>query len=495
MPNFSRRDWLKLSVLSGLAAFVAACRTSLLPSDEETPQPTSQPTAADPTEVVDEPEETEEPEELEETEEPMETNTPEGPREADVIVIGAGMAGLAAATQLIKDGHSVILLEGRERIGGRTWTDHTLGVPVDMGASWIHGVKDNPLTELANRFNATRVPTNYDDMALYDADGRELSDAESDKIDRDFENMMENVYELQEELEGDISLQVAINRSAKSTRNLTYSINTTIEHEYGADVSDLSLFEWDQDGEQSGGDVIFPKGYEQLVNGLAKGLDIRTKTRVESIDYNDKTVRIGTGKGEFRCQRVVVTLPLGVLKKGSVHFSPELPTQKQKSISRLNMGVLNKVYLKFPKVFWDKETMIGYVASEKGRWCEWLNVHKFTGQPVLLGFNAGAYGVEIESESDDDIVDGAMTVLRRIYGDDIPDPEGWAITRWMSDPFAYGSYSHIPPAASGADYDQLSRPVSGRLFFAGEATHRVYPGTVHGAYLSGMRAAKEIKSL
>lgn len=495
MPNFSRRDWLKLSVLSGLAAFAAACRWTLISLDEGTPQPTSQPTAADPTEVVDEPEDTEEPEEPEETEEPMETNTPAGPHEADVIVIGAGMAGLAAATQLIKDGNSVILLEGRERIGGRTWTDHTLGVPVDMGASWIHGVKDNPLTELANRFNATRISTNYDDMALYDADGRELSDAESDKIDRDFENMMENVYELQEELEGDISLQAAINRSAKSTRNLTYSINTTIEHEYGADVSDLSLFEWDQDGEQSGGDVIFPKGYEQLVNGLAKGLDIRTKTRVESIDYNDKTVRIGTGQGEFRCQRVVVTLPLGVLKKGSVRFSPELPSQKQKSISRLNMGVLNKVYLKFPKVFWDKETMIGYVASEKGRWCEWLNVHKFTGQPVLLGFNAGAYGVEIESENDDDIVDGAMTVLRRIYGDDIPDPEGWAITRWMSDPFAYGSYSHIPPGASGADYDQLSRPVSGRLFFAGEATHRVYPGTVHGAYLSGMRAAKEIKSL
>ena len=486
MPKFSRRDWLKLSIISGMAAFVAACRASLFSSDEKTP------TVGDPTEDAQEPDEADE---TDEAEEPMQPTKPEGPHNADVIVIGAGMAGLAAASQLVKDGHSVIILEGRERIGGRTWTDHALGAPLDMGASWIHGVKDNPLTELANRFNATRVVTNYDDMTLYDADGRALSDAESDKIDRDFESMMKRVYVLQEELENDTSLQTAINRSAKNTTALTYAINVTIEHEYGADVSDLSLFEWDQEGEDYGGDVIFPKGYEQLVNGLAKGLDIRTEARVETINYQEKTVHIGTSQGEFLCQRVVVTLPLGVLKKGSVRFSPELPSQKRKSISRLNMGVLNKVYLKFPKVFWDKETMIGYVAREKGRWCEWLNVHKFTGQPVLLGFNAGAYGVEIESESDEKIVAGAMTVLRRIYGDDIPDPEDWAITRWMTDPFAYGSYSHIPPGASGADYDELARPVAGQLFFAGEATHRVHPSTVNGAYLSGIRAAKEINSL
>lgn len=481
MSNFSRRDWLKLSIISGLATFVAACRASLFPqdADEPTAKPASPATATGPTESEDEPVET------------------AGPLRADVIVIGAGMAGLAAASQLAESGHSVIILEGRERIGGRTWTDTSLGLPLDMGASWIHGVKSNPITKLADRFNAQRIATDYDDMIVYDADGHALSDAQSDKIDSDFEKMMEQVYELQEELESDISLQAAIERSAKNTRNLTYAVNTTIEHEYAADVSDLSLFEWDQDQEEApGGDVIFPKGYVQLVNGLAQGLDIRTGARVETIDYSGETVRIGTSKGEFACQRVVVTLPLGVLKKGIVRFSPELPAKKQKSISRLNMGVLNKVYLKFPTVFWDEDsTMIGYIAEQKGRWCEWLNVQKFTGEPVLLGFNAGAYGVEIESESDEEIVAGAISVLRRIYGDEVPDPEGWAITRWMSDPFSYGSYSHIPPGASGADYDELARPVGNRLFFAGEATYRAYPSTVNGAYLSGVRAAKEINAL
>ncbi len=481
MPKLSRRDLLKLSVISGLSAFVAACRASLFPAEGAT-QPavaSKTPKAGEPTKSAASPTET------------------VGPLRADVIVIGAGMAGLAAASQLVESGHSVILLEGRERIGGRTWTDHSLNLPLDMGASWIHGITGNPISKLADRFGAVRVHTEYDSIIRYDADGRPIQDAESGKIDRDFEAMMKKVYTLQEELENDISLQAAISRSAKPTRNLTYAINTTIEHEYAADASDLSLFEWDQEDEElSGGDVLFPQGYEQLVNGLAEGLDVRTGARVEAIDYQNESIRITTGKGEFTCARVVVTLPLGVLKQGSVKFFPELPAKKQKAISRLKMGVLNKVYLKFPSVFWETDVdMLGYVSEQKGRWCEWLNIHKYTGEPVLLAFNAGAYGVEIESQTDEEIIDDAMQVLRRIYGDDIPDPEGASITRWMSDPFSYGSYSHIPPGASGADYDELARPVAGKLFFAGEATYRKAPSTVHGAYLSGMRAASEIEKL
>ena len=479
MPKLSRRDLLKLSAISGLAAFVAACRASLTPTvASSTPKSTRPPTAADPTNSAAAPHET------------------AGPLRADVIVIGAGMAGLAAASQLVEAGHSVILLEGRERIGGRTWTDHSLDLPLDMGASWIHGVQGNPLSELADRFNAARVPTEYDSIIRYDADGRAIQDAESGEIDRDFEALMKKVYRLQENLEGDISLQAAIDRSAKPTPTLTYAINSEIEHDYGADVSDLSLFEWDQDGELSGGDVYIPNGYEQLINGLANGLDIRTGARVVKIDYQGENILIGTEKGEFTCQWAVVTLPLGVLQKGNVHFSPELPAKKQKAISRLKMGVLNKVYLKFARVFWETDVdLLGYVSAQKGHWCEWLNLYKYTGEPVLLAFNAGAYGVEIEAQTDEAIVAGAMQVLRRIYGEDIPDPEGASITRWMSDPFVYGSYSHIPPGASGADYDELARPVAGKLFFAGEATHRTYPATAHGAYLSGLRAAGEIKAL
>jgi monoamine oxidase len=157
------------------------------------------------------------------------------------------------------------------------------------------------------------------------------------------------------------------------------------------------------------------------------------------------------------------------------------------------MGLLNKTYLRFPEVFWDKEhDLLGHIAERKGEWAEWLNIYKYTGQPILLGFNAGRYGRQIEKLSDREIVAAAMKTLRSLYGAKIPDPEAWLITRWAGDPLAGGSYSYLPPGATEGDRAALAQPVGGRLFFAGEATSVEYPATVHGALLSGRRAAKEI---
>jgi monoamine oxidase len=122
-------------------------------------------------------------------------------------------------------------------------------------------------------------------------------------------------------------------------------------------------------------------------------------------------------------------------------------------------------------------------------------MYHYTNQPVLLGFNAGTYGEQLEAQSDSAIAASAMIVLRKIYGKSIPDPVDVLVTRWKSDVFSRGSYSHIPPNTSGSDYDSLASSVGGSLFFAGEATHRKYPSTVHGAWLSGRRAATEILSL
>jgi monoamine oxidase len=199
---------------------------------------------------------------------------------------------------------------------------------------------------------------------------------------------------------------------------------------------------------------------------------------------------VDTSSGLFSGRKSVVTFPLGVLKQAEVKFDPPLPESKQSAIDRLDMGVLNKVYLKFPKVFWDEgiET-ISYVGEEVGEWCDWLNFVPYINVPVLMAFHGGAKGYAIEEFSDDEIVAGAMKTLRVIYGNEIPEPEGFLITRWGKDPLAFGSYSHIPPFASGEDYDALFAPVEDVLYFAGEATSRKYPATVHGAYLSGVAAA------
>ena len=477
MKPYTRRDFLKLTVASLGTLLASACG---LLATAPASTPTGRPGA--PTRSA---------------------STPQAssdlPRETEVIVIGAGMAGLAAARRLVELDYDVIVLEARDRIGGRVVTDRSLGLPLDLGASWIHGVTNNPLSDIADEIRAPRVKTDYDSMTRYKTDGAELTAQEDADIDALFEQFYDQVAEWQEDLDNDISLQEALDMFISNKRfsregmlNLLYAINTELEHEYGADISDLSTWEFDQEGEFKGGDVIFPDGYDRLAQTLAAGLDIRLNQVVRRISYGADGVRVVTDTGEFSAQAAVVTLPLGVLKSGAVTFDPPLPGWKSDAIGRLNMGVLNKCYLKFPSVFWEEEShLLGYVSEEKGHWCEWLNLAALLGQPVLLGFNAGEFGYEIESWSDEEIVASAMQTLRIIYGDRIPQPEGYLVTRWGRDPFALGSYSHIPPFASGADYDALARPAE-NLFFAGEATHRMYPATVHGAYLSGWRAAGEL---
>lgn len=385
------------------------------------------------------------------------------PREADALVLGAGIAGLAAARTLVDQSLSVILLEARDRIGGRLWIDTLLGLPLDLGASWIHGIKRNLITKLADQFGVETVATDYDNCIVYNFDGRKISDKEYIAA----ESLFESIYALHEQEEIDMSLQQAFDRVLKN-RTLSddqlHKLQFVIEGEYalelGADPDHLSLWEWDQDGEFSGLDVVFPKGYNQITDGLANGLDTRLATKVELISYGANGVAVETSSGSFVADKAIVTFPLGVLKQAAVKFDPPLPAWKQSAIDRLDMGVLNKVYLKFPNVFWD-ETFeeISYMGERTGEWCDWLNFMPYINEPVLMAFHGGTKGFTIEELSDAEIIAGAMKILRVIYGDGIPEPDGFLITRWGKDPLAFGSYSYIPPIASGDDYDALFKPV------------------------------------
>ncbi|MBL8098625.1 MAG: FAD-dependent oxidoreductase [Anaerolineales bacterium] len=456
MKKLNRRDFLKVASIGTASAFALAC--GLIQDLQETDMPQSNDS-----------------------------------HHAKVIVIGAGIAGLAAARTLADKNISVMILEARNRIGGRMWTDSSLGVPLDLGASWIHGVNGNPITELAKRFNVKTVPTIDDNGVVFHADGTEMTSAEFIKLERLYESIYDEVQEIGEEVDEDMSLQQAFdqaiakrNLSPEELRGLNLYIQYETSLDYAADPKNLSLWEWDSDEEFSGQHVIFPNGYNQITNGLAQGLDIRLNTEVKLIKYSQSGVEVETSNGTFTSEKVVVTIPLGVLKQADVKFEPSLPKSKQESINRINMGVLNKVYLKFPKIFWDDVENISYV----GEWAYWLNYAAYNGEPILLAFHGGNKGWALEEFSDDEIVNSAMQTLRFLYGDDIPEPESYLITRWGKDKFSYGAYSHIPPFASGDDFDALFEPVDDILFFAGEATSRKYFATVHGAYLSGVEVGE-----
>lgn len=420
----------------------------------------------------------------------------------DVIVVGAGIAGLRAAQMLQQNGRRVLLLEARHRIGGRIWTENYNGQPLDFGASWIHGIRGNPITAIANQLGATLIATDDDDLKRFNANGEPLSADLDRRVEEVLERYFEQAREYAEDQNHDVSLQAALEvvlRAAPLTtqdlRLLNYAINTTFEHEYAADSSQLSAWYFDEQDQFDGGDVIFSQGYRMIGDFLAQHLAIRLNHVVQRVTYDDSGVTIEAVQGAWHAQGALITVPLGVLQRGSITFEPLLPAAKQQALERVGMGLLNKCSLVFPAVFWDDAPFLGYVGERKGEWAEWLNFDALLDAPMLLGFNAGAYAHTLEAQSDVHIVATAMQTLRKMYGENIPDPLQYRITRWAADPFSSGAYSFLAVGASPTDYDMLAQPVGKRLFFAGEHTQRDHPATVHGAYLSGARAAEEILSV
>ncbi|MEM6285229.1 MAG: FAD-dependent oxidoreductase [Chloroflexota bacterium] len=412
------------------------------------------------------------------------------------IVIGAGIAGIAAARKLHDAGYHITVLEARDRVGGRIWTDKTLGVPVDIGASWIQGTKGNPITRLSRDIKTVVTKETY---LVKDGSGNTVSDDDMEHAEARFEALYEAAEELAETLDEDISIGEAVRRLLADdewSSVFDWTLTNLFDLEYGASADTISLFYGYSDDEFPGKDVVFPGGYVQVIDLLAESLDIRPGYEVEQIHYDDNGVRVTTDNETFEADFAIVTVPLGVLKSGKIVFSPPLPATKQAAINGLEMALLNKVVLRFPHNFWgDDHDYLGYVSSTHGEFPLFLNMAGVVDAPVLVGFVGGDYAVQIENLPDEDILKKTMDVLCTLFGDDIPQPESHIITRWGQDEHTAGSYSYIPVGATQDDRNTLAHPAGKTLFFAGEATHAHYPSTVHGAYLSGIREAERILTL
>lgn len=419
----------------------------------------------------------------------------------EVLVIGAGIAGLAAAQELRRYGYRVTILEARDRVGGRIFTSTKWsGAPMDMGASWIHGTEGNPITKYADSIKARRISTDTESSIAYGPDGKELEEWQERRLAA-IQAELEGELEQAEGADDDLSVRQAIVRltskykpGSTDRRYLEFLVNSTLEQEYSGSSDQLSAQWLGSDEEFGGGDVVFRDGFHTITNALAKGLDIRLGQVVSRIDTTGSRAKVKTQTTTFEADLILVTLPLGVLKSKSVEFIPPLPKSKRGAIDRLQMGVLNKCFLRFETVFWPKDVdWIQHISEVPGHWAEWVSFTQAANLPILLGFNAAKRGYEIERLSDQEIVADAMRTLRRIFGSRTKDPIDWQITRWASDPFSRGSYSFLSVGATPDDFVRLSAPVGTKLFFAGEATNQQYFGTTHGAYLSGIRAANEIR--
>jgi len=403
-----------------------------------------------------------------------------------VVVIGAGFAGLAAARTLADAGVRVTVLEARDRIGGRTWTDTSLGVPIDIGASWIHGTQDNPLTELAAAVNAATVATDFDDVVLYDRDGEVGADA-LDRVAAQWSTVSAQLAARTADAPDSASVADALSGLADLTDPLiAWTVTSVITGEYAADPEQLSLRWFGNEGGFDGPDVLFPLGYTRLSSHLARDLDIRTDAVVSRIAHGPQGVTVEHTHGTETADRVIVTVPLGVLKAESIIFEPPLPADKLEAITRLGFGLLNKVALRFDQPFWPESVpMIGLVGTDQPV-SDLVNGLPVTGEPVLIGLRAAQAAWEREEVPDEQAVAQVVAALRA------PQPTGALVTHWGTDEFSCGSYSFIAVGSSPDDMDTLGEPVGDRLLFAGEATHPEFFGTVHGAYLSGIREARRL---
>lgn len=411
-----------------------------------------------------------------------------------ILILGAGMAGLAAAQSLKARGVGCIVLEAQDRVGGRVRTNRSLGLAFDEGASWIHGPDNNPLSPIASRAGANTFLTDDDNVEVFDINGTAYSDTVISQAETDYEAALAAVASAANPSQNFMEVFNSLYPQRQSNRLWKYFISSFLEFDTGAPAGQLSAKYFDDDERFRGKDRIITNGYDRLANHLAEGIDVRLQHRVQQIDYSGNTIQVQTNQGSFEADYLILALPLGVLKNNAISFNPALPSDKQQAISRLKMGTLNKYLLQWNTTFWDNSLQyIGYTPEEWGKFNYFVNINKFAANShALMTFTFGDYSVQAESLTDAQIKDEVMTHLRAIYGSSIPAPQQLLRTRWNTNPNAYGCYSYVAAGSSSADFSTLANAVQNKLYFAGEHTSRDYRGTVHGAYLSGQRAAEAL---
>ncbi len=332
-----------------------------------------------------------------------------------IVVVGAGIAGVSAARALADAGHRVIVVEAQDRVGGRVHTVRPDGwpVPVERGANWVHDTKASDLPTRLKALGVKAVPFAYDDVVL-GADGTVAADGYLDGASK----AVEAAVEWADTQDNDLSLAAAIDGSGAADgvdpAALVHFLRTEVSTEYGADADQLSAW-WGTDEGSDGDDLLVLGGYGTVVDALATGLDVRLGWPVATVSVADDGVVVtGTSGEALPAARVIVTVPLGVLKAGTIRFEPELPEAHRAAIDAMAMGLLDKVWLRWDEPWWtEKAEQWSRVAAADDSFVEWYNLAELAGTPVLLGLVGGAEARAWAGKSDDEVLAAALASLER----------------------------------------------------------------------------------
>lgn len=333
-----------------------------------------------------------------------------------VVVVGAGIAGLAAAARLVSSGVTVEVWEGSDRIGGRLHTVSPDGwpVPVELGASWAHAADRGSLGPDLSRLGVATVPFEYD-LALLGPQGAQRR---PEAVMAPAATAVDRAVAWADEQDADMSLADALRRSGSSAAVdpavMALYLGSEIDTEYAADAQALSAW-WSTGEGREGDDLLVVGGYGRLAEELARGLDVRLGGAVRAVEWSAQGVTLVDAAGtRTPADRVVVTVPLGVLQAGSLRFVPDLPAPHRRAVTGLGMGLLDKVWVRFDRPFWRSraEVWATLAPAAAGFW-SWYNLEPATGQPVLLALLGADDARRWARATDDEVLAAVRTSLQQ----------------------------------------------------------------------------------
>ena len=404
------------------------------------------------------------------------------PSEVDVAIIGAGAAGLGAARALENSGLSVVVLEARDRVGGR---GHTImaapGITFDLGCGWLHSADQNSFVPIAEQLNfeidRTRPPWREQGFDAVFPPGERL----------DFIHALDAFYDRAEEAakSGRDSAADAYLEPGNRWNPMIDAISTYVN---GSELDKVSVIDTHA-YEDTEINWRVPRGYGALMAAYGAPCRLALNTQVTLIDHSGKRLRIETSRGTLSADQVIVTVPTNLIADETVRFRPSLPV-KVDAARGLPLGVDDKVTLALsePEALPKDGNLRGAtMRSAMGTY----HLRPF-GQPCIEGFFGGRFARALEDAGEGALAAQAIDEIVGFLGNDFRRKlSPLAESRWSHDPFARGSYSHALPGHAGKRA-VLAAPVDGRLFFAGEATSPNFFSTAHGARDSGERAAEEV---
>lgn len=422
-----------------------------------------------------------------------------------ILIIGAGIAGIACAKKLQENGEKVIILEARSRIGGRINSKKNDSEVFDLGASWIHGIEDNPIWDISQKNNIETTIFNYGESRYFHENGELFSEREVQEFEFYIDKIQKLLHQTQKGSALDAIQEIilslsysGITFSEKTLQKLLLSFFERIANDpYATDLDLLAAHYQKYEGYFQGDEVVFPKGYSQIVEIISKNIEIKFNINIKKIvDKKDCVQLIDSNNNIYNGSRIVVTVPLGVLKKNCIEFYPRLSADYIYSIREIGFGSFNKVFfeLEQPLPFRLKksaETISDFYWIDTDCY-NILDLSKIYKKPIYLMLFGGNKSHIIDNSTDEEVSNFIFSSLqKRFHG--IPDkPKKIIVTRWGVDPYSYGSFSFPSLNHTSALVQTLQKPIRERIFFAGEHCSLKYGGTVHGAYLNGCEVAEKI---